>query len=115
MSTVTTSKAINVRQLSVELGGAIMSATVTSAGAIVTVDSLTAAQLQAAVDAHVAIDEQANATTLRSRADAALANNATFLAIASPTNAQTLAQVKALTRQNNALLRLVLGKLDSTD
>lgn len=56
------------------------------------------------------------------------AGNNTFLAISSPTNAQTLAQVKALTNQNNALvaqvraltrqntalIRLALGLLGTT-
>lgn len=40
-----------------------------------------------------------------SRAQAALTNNATFLAIASPTAAQVATQTKALTRQVNALIR----------
>ena len=39
-------------------------------------------------------------------AKAALNTNATFLALASPTNAQVLAQVRSLTRQINALIRL---------
>lgn len=56
-----------------------------------------------------------NRTTLEQRAATALANNRDFLALTTPTNAQTLAQVKALTRQNTALIRLVLGALDSTD
>lgn len=57
------------------------------------------------------------------------AGNNTFLALSSPTNAQTLAQVRALTnqmnamyaasvasiRQRNALIRLALSLLDSTD
>lgn len=57
----------------------------------------------------------ANAATIRQQASAALTTNKTFLAIASPTTAQTLAQVKALTRQNQALIRLALQLLDGTD
>lgn len=56
----------------------------------------------------------ANAGTLEAKAQTALTNNATFLGLASPTNAQAVAQVQALTRQVNALIRLALGLLDST-
>jgi hypothetical protein len=42
---------------------------------------------------------------LRADAQQAIADNATFLALASPTNAQTLAQVRALTRQMNRVIR----------
>lgn len=48
-------------------------------------------------------------TTLTGKAQTALANNAAFLALPHPvTNAQALAQVDALTRQMNAVIRLVL-------
>lgn len=46
---------------------------------------------------------------LHGRARQGLVDNAAYLAIASPTNAQTLAQVRRLTRQNNALIRLLLA------
>jgi anti-sigma factor RsiW len=73
--------------------------------------------------------EQVNEQTLRDRAQAALAanttdqaDNAIYLAIASPSAAQVTAQVRALTRQSNtqareltAVIRLLLGLLDSTD
>lgn len=55
--------------------------------------------------------EIVNAATLQARAAAALTANATFLAIASPTQAQTLAHVQRLTKENNALIRLALGLL----
>ncbi|HTR71908.1 MAG TPA: hypothetical protein VMH41_16990 [Mycobacteriales bacterium] len=59
------------------------------------------------------IAQQANAATLRSRAAFALANNATYLGIASPTQGQAIAQVAALTRQTDGIIRLLLGALDS--
>lgn len=43
---------------------------------------------------------------LHARARQAYAANRAFLANATPTNAQVVAQVRALTRQTNALLRL---------
>lgn len=42
----------------------------------------------------------------------ALAINATYLAIANPTNAQIAVQVQRLTRECNALLRTALNALD---
>lgn len=56
-----------------------------------------------------------NELKLREQAAAALDTNATFLAIASPTNAQNAAQLKAVTRQVNGIIRLVLSRLDTTD
>lgn len=53
----------------------------------------------------------ANAGALVAKARAALATNAAFLAIASPSNAQAVAQVQALTRQVNALIKLALDDL----
>lgn len=44
----------------------------------------------------------------------ALADNTAFLAIASPSAAQNAAQIKALTRQVNKLIRLAVGQLDAT-
>lgn len=53
---------------------------------------------------------------LETKLTAAVAANKTFLALSSPTAAQVGAQVKSLTRQVNALLRLRLNALsDLTD
>ena len=56
-----------------------------------------------------------NATVLREQARSALNGNRTFLNLTTPTNAQNAAQIKALTRQLNGLIRLTLGQLDNTD
>lgn len=74
--------------------------------------------IQALINAYV-LDPAWTALTndlggyLRSKATTALTANSTFLALASPTAAQQLAQLKLLTRENNALVRLLLGLLDS--
>jgi hypothetical protein len=117
MASVTTSKQINLGQLSREMGGKNLGATATAETTEVTCyeSGVTNAALQSAVDAHVAVDEDANRATLEQRAANALAANNAFLALASPTNAQTLAQVKVLTRECSGLIRLALGLLDTTD
>lgn len=56
-----------------------------------------------------------NEEVLRSQAVQALVDNRAFLALAAPTQAQTLAQVKALTRQMNGAIRMLLGQLDGTN
>lgn len=55
-----------------------------------------------------------NRSTLTNAAANAIANNQTFLGLASPTAAQELSQLQALTRQVNALIRLVTNDLSST-
>lgn len=55
-----------------------------------------------------------NAANLTTKAKTALTNNNTFLAIVSPTNADIVAQVKALTRQVNALIKLEIQDLANT-
>lgn len=66
------------------------------------------------VDADDSDPSVANLNTLRGRAQTALTANATFLAIGSPSNAQTVAQVQTLSRQCSAVIRLLLNQLDST-
>jgi hypothetical protein len=55
--------------------------------------------------------EAVNRRTVYDKARQALTANAAFLALSTPTTAQTLAHVRALTRQNNALIRLLLNEL----
>lgn len=56
-----------------------------------------------------------NLRALAQRAPDAVAANATFLARATPTNAQVLDQVRLLTREVNALVRVVWALLDNID
>lgn len=55
-----------------------------------------------------------NVAFLFTRAQTALTNNAAYLAIPSPTQAQAGAQVQSLTRQVDGLIRLALGLLTTT-
>lgn len=59
--------------------------------------------------------EQRNADTLRQQIDAALEANRSYLAAPAPTSAQTAIQVKLLTRETTAIIRLLLLRLDGTD
>lgn len=56
-----------------------------------------------------------NRQTIVDAAQAALASNKTYANLANPTAAQTTAQVKALSRQQNGTIRLLLGLLDAAD
>lgn len=57
----------------------------------------------------------ANYAALYPKGIQALNNNVAYLAIGSPTTAQAVAQVAALTRQMDAVIRVLLGLLDATD
>lgn len=65
----------------------------------------------------VAVDVTAevNAEQLRNSAAGAIAANRAYLAISSPTAAEVRQQLEQVTRQNQGLIRLVLGQLDATD
>jgi len=67
----------------------------------------------------VPTSEVVNTATLRSRLLQALAANAAYQALFTPTNTPTAAQTTAQTRrnaqQNSALIRLMLEQLDTTD
>lgn len=54
------------------------------------------------------------ATVLREKLTQALGTNGVFLGIGSPSAAQVATQVKALTRQVDALIRVSFGIYDST-
>jgi hypothetical protein len=56
-----------------------------------------------------------NASTIKSQVAAAITANKAYVANQTPTTAQTTAQVKALSRQVNGVMRLLTGQLDATD
>lgn len=86
----------------------VAESTVTLPGGVPTRTWSVRAKTQPEIDADT---PAANRVTIETRARNAATVNATFLAIGAPTNAQVLAQTKALTRQVNALLRLQLSDL----
>ncbi len=75
------------------------------------------AAIQALIDAYVfdPIWSGGPAAVMTARMTGMLANNQTFLAAQAPTQAQVTQQVRSLTRQVTALIRIVSGQLDSTD
>lgn len=84
-----------------------------------TVETMTASNPTGSVDREFIVTPgagtpAANQQTLTAKAQAALINNATFLVIGNPTQAQAVTQVQALTRQVNALIRLALNQFDTT-
>jgi hypothetical protein len=59
--------------------------------------------------------ENSNDEVLRQRARQALQNNRDYLQVTNPDAAAVRAQVEALTRQVNALIRMALKELDGTE
>lgn len=59
--------------------------------------------------------ESGNKRTIEERAEAALVANTAYLALSAPLAADRNKQVELLTRQNNGIIRLLLGKLEATD
>jgi len=59
--------------------------------------------------------DQDTQRTLRNAAQTALTNNQTFLAVSNPTNAQIVAQVKAVTRQVDGLIRFLVADFSGTN
>lgn len=56
---------------------------------------------------------QQHRQTIVANAQLALASNDTFLALATPTQTQTLTQVQRLTRQCNGIVRVLLDQFDT--
>lgn len=77
-------------------------------------EPLTSEQIDALVLARDVGDAlvRTNRDGLRAKAATALDANRTYLAITTPTTAQMRAQLERVTRQTNALIRLVVGLLD---
>lgn len=72
-------------------------------------------ELQMVIGQPQALQQATNAATLRTRAQLALAANANYLALPDPvTLVQATAQIKLLTRECTALIRLVLNLIDDT-
>lgn len=71
--------------------------------------------LQAAVNTAASqyVDQEANLQTLLQKSATALQNNQAYLSIAQPTSAQAVAQVAALTRQVNGVVRVLTASLNS--
>lgn len=59
--------------------------------------------------------DQVRRDQLEARIVAGIATNTTYIALAAPSTAQNTAQLKALTRQVQALLRLRQGQLNALD
>ena len=51
---------------------------------------------------------------LQAKSRAAIEKNKTFLAITTPTNAEAVAQIKLLTRENTALIKLLLNHFEDS-
>jgi hypothetical protein len=118
---ITTSQQLNGDQVQAQLppgssitatGGLLTSTDPKTITAFQTDDATLQAAITAAAAAYV--DYGANLASLLQKAQTALANNQTYLAIGGPTNAQVVAQVQALTRQVDALIRVAVGNLAST-
>lgn len=89
--------------------------TFNASGAQTSTRPYTASENAEADSLALAVVVEANRNSIRDKAAQAIATNDAFLALGNPNNAQTLTQVQRLTRENTALIRLVIGALDSTD
>lgn len=83
-------------------------------GALTLTRAYTAAETSDAQARAADATARTNLATLQNKAQTALNNNATYLGIASPTNAQAVAQIGALTRQMDAVIRILTNLLSDT-
>lgn len=114
--TKSTTKPVNLSQLSAELSGAGLTMVERGGNREITAhDATTQSALDAAISAHTPVDEDGNRRTMEAQVTQALAANRDYLALSAPTVAQNTAQIKLLTREMTALIRLLLGKLDAAD
>lgn len=63
----------------------------------------------------VDVTEEVNGNTVRQFLDAARHTNKAYIALANPTGGQTAAEVKALAKQLNWLMRVVLNRFEDID
>lgn len=82
-----------------------------TSGNVITSRALTTAEAAALANQDSDLTAMSNLSTLQSKAQTAISNNKTFLAITSPTSAEAIARVQALTRQVNALIYVFLDAL----
>lgn len=83
------------------------------AGQIIKTRPMTQNELDKFAQDEAAMQAAGNESTIRSNITTALTNNATYLGRANPSVAQNTAQIQALTRQINGLMRLVDKRLDT--
>lgn len=58
---------------------------------------------------------ETNRTNIQDFLKTAITDNKDYIALTTPTTTQNTKQIKALTRQNNRMIRLLLNLLDSAD
>jgi hypothetical protein len=85
-----------------------------ASGVVTTQRALTAAETTWLAGIDTRNTQATNQATLQQQGITALTNNQNYLGIASPTNAQVVAQVQALTKQMDGVIRLLLNQLNAT-
>lgn len=104
----------HVRTDELEMVNGNLRFTATDSNGTVLEDRLATADEQALYTAETTAETtMTNREAIEGAAETALTDNASFLALASPTNSQVLAQIQSLTKQSNALIRLQLERLES--